>query len=92
MAQRKRYVSRRFVEKSQRAVVYVILTVVSLIWVFPFFYLVFQSLGKNATGSIFPAEGQWTFDNYINVIAYMLNFYCFCFSAFFVNTYDITFF
>ena len=70
MAQKKRYVSRRFVEKSQRAVVYVILTVVSLIWIFPFFYLVFQSFGKQATGSIFPAEGQWTFDNYINVFAY----------------------
>lgn len=62
----KRFASRRFVEKSQRVTVYVILTLVSLIWIFPFFYLVFQSFGgRTANGSIFPAAGEWSFDNYV---------------------------
>ena len=60
----KHFASKRFAEKSQRVLVYVILTIISLIWLFPFFYLIFQSFGKYQSGGIFPAAGEWTFDNY----------------------------
>ena len=68
MAQEKHYASKRFAEKSQRVLIYVILTVVSLIWIFPFFYLIFQSFAAFPNPkSIFPTEGQWTFNNYKNL-------------------------
>ena len=67
MAEKKKLVSKRFAEKSQRAMVYVALTVISLIWVFPFFYLIFQSFGKYASGGIFPASNEWTLQNYKNL-------------------------
>lgn len=60
----KHYASKRFAEKSQRVLIYTILTIISIIWLFPFFYLIFQSLGKYQSGGIFPAAGEWTFDNY----------------------------
>ena len=63
----KHYASKRFAEKSQRVLIYVILTVISIIWIFPFFYLIFQSFGKYQSGGIFPAAGEWTFDNYKNL-------------------------
>ena len=62
----KNYASKRFAEKSQRVLIYIILTVVSLIWIFPFFYLILQSFAKVPNPkSIFPQE--WTFDNYITL-------------------------
>ena len=67
MAEKKKLVSKRFAEKSQRAMVYVALTIISLIWVFPFFYLIFQSFGKYASGGIFPASNEWTLQNYKNL-------------------------
>ena len=68
MAAEKRYASKRFAEKSNRILVYVILSVLSLIWIFPFFYLIFQSFALFPNPkSIFPAPGEWTFDNYINL-------------------------
>ena len=67
MAAKKKLVSKRFVEKSQRAMVYAALTLISLIWVFPFFYLIFQSFGKYASGGIFPASDEWTLQNYVNL-------------------------
>ena len=60
----KHFASKRFAEKSQRVFIYVILSIISVIWLFPFFYLVFQSLGRTQSGGIFPAAGDWTFDNY----------------------------
>ena len=60
----KHYASKRFAEKSQRVLIYIVLVVISIIWLFPFFYLIFQSLGKYQSGGIFPAAGEWTFDNY----------------------------
>ena len=64
----KHYASKRFAEKSQRVLVYVVLTLISVIWVFPFFYLIFQSFGAAPNPkSIFPAAGEWTFDNYVRL-------------------------
>lgn len=58
------FASKRFAEKSQRVLVYVILTVISLIWLFPFVYLVFQSFAQvSDPKSIFPEV--WTGQNYV---------------------------
>ena len=62
----KNFASKRFAEKSQRVLIYVILTVVSLIWIFPFIYLVFQSFAQVPDPkSIFPEV--WTGNNYVTL-------------------------
>lgn len=64
----KHFASKRFAEKSNRVLVYVILTVVSVIWLFPFFYLILQSFadysvaGGSDSASLFPKI--WTVKNY----------------------------
>lgn len=64
----KNYASKRKIEKLQRGLIYAILIAITLIWVFPFFYLIFQSFALEPNPkSIFPAEGQWTFQNYANL-------------------------
>lgn len=65
----KHFASKRFADKSSKALVYIILTIVSIIWIFPFFYLVFQSLGSEIANaqSIFPAAGDWSFNNYVTL-------------------------
>lgn len=64
----KNFASKRVAEKSQRVLVYVVLTVISIVWLFPFFYLIFQSFARIANpSSIFPGVGNWTFDNYIKL-------------------------
>lgn len=61
----KHFASKRFAEKSQRVLIYAVLTAVSIIWVFPFIYLIFQSFALYPNPkSIFPAAGEWTFSNY----------------------------
>ena len=66
MAEKKHGLSQRTVEKSTRVVIYVILTVISIVWVFPFFYLILQSFAKYPDPkSIFPTE--WTLANYGNL-------------------------
>lgn len=68
MAEKKHYGSKRFADKSQRVLVYVLLSVISVIWVFPFFYLIFQSFALYPNPkSIFPAAGEWTLQNYANL-------------------------
>ena len=60
--------SKKVVERSTNAVIYVILVIISIIWLFPFVYLILQSLRGEAgatTGYFFPK--QWTFDNYIHL-------------------------
>lgn len=58
--------SKRFMEKSQRVLVYIILGAISVIWVFPFIYLIFQSLTAPGSdpSSLFPSAGKWTLENY----------------------------
>lgn len=64
----KHFASKRFAEKSQRALIYAILTIISIVWLFPFVYLVFQSFIKTPSSSQFiPSTGNWTFDNYKNL-------------------------
>lgn len=50
-----------------KVIIYFLLIVFSIIWVFPFFYLIVQSLRGDTTGislHMFPANGQWSFENY----------------------------
>ena len=62
----KHYASKRAAEKAQRVLIYTILTVISVIWIFPFFYLILQSFAKFPDPkSIFPTE--WTMQNYANL-------------------------
>ncbi len=64
----KRLRSKKAVERGTNAAIYVILTVISIIWLFPFVYLLMQSFRGEpgqATAYFFPK--QWTFDNYIHL-------------------------
>ena len=68
MAEQKHYGSKRAAEKTQRALIYTILTVVSIIWLFPFFYLIIQSFAKVVSEKhLFP--DAWTFQNYVDLFA-----------------------
>lgn len=65
---RKRYRSKKAAERTTNTVIYIILTVISVIWLFPFFYLVLQSLRGGESGIVryfWPKE--FTFDNYIRL-------------------------
>ena len=90
MAEKKIFGSKRFMDKSQKVLVYVILTVVSLIWILPFFYLIFQSL--SAPGSrpsdFFPSAGFWTGDNYVRLFTDKTT----PFFSWWLNTFIIAFF
>ena len=61
------HVSQRFLDKSSKVVTYVILSVVSIIWLFPFFYLILQSFADVQNPaynvkSIIP--NVWTINSY----------------------------
>ena len=93
MAQ-KVHASQRFVEKSQRVIVYILLTVISIIWVFPFFYLIMQSFADIQdplfnSKSIIP--NVWTFDNYVRLFDSSLEDYV-PFLNWWLNTFIIAFF
>lgn len=65
---RKKYRSKKGMERLSNTVIYIILTVISVIWLFPFFYLVLQSFRAEpgaTTNYFFPKE--YTFDNYIKL-------------------------
>ena len=64
----KRFRSKKRVERTTNIVIYVILIAISVIWLFPFFYLIIQSLRAEqglATPYFFPKH--WTFDNYVKL-------------------------
>lgn len=64
----KKFRSKKRVERTTNIVIYVILIAISVIWLFPFFYLIIQSLRAEqglATPYFFPKH--WTFDNYIKL-------------------------
>lgn len=64
----KRYRSKKAVERATNSVIYIILVIISVVWLLPFFFLVLQSLRGEAgatTSYFFPK--QWTFDNYIHL-------------------------
>jgi len=64
----KKYRSKKAVERGTNAAIYVILVLISIIWLFPFFYLIIQSLrGETGTATSYFFPHEWTFDNYIKL-------------------------
>lgn len=64
----KKYRSKKGAERALRIIIYVILTLISVVWLIPFFLLILQSFRGEpglATRYVFPKE--WTFDNYIRL-------------------------
>ena len=60
--------SKKAVERSTNAVIYVILVIISVIWLFPFFFLILQSLrGEPGATTAYFFPKQWTFKNYIHL-------------------------
>ena len=66
--------SKKFGQKGRRiisnTIIYIILVLVSIIWVFPFFYLIIQSLRIDNPGlslTLFPEDWQYGLDNYIKL-------------------------
>ena len=53
----------RFKQKTSNILVYVILTIISLIWILPFIYLVLQSFAKSYSPQVL-IPNEWTLDNY----------------------------
>ena len=55
-------------ERGANAAIYIILVIISVIWLFPFFFLVIQSLrGEEGASTMYFWPQQWTFDNYIGL-------------------------
>ena len=61
-----RYHSKKFKEISSKTLIYILLVIISIIWLVPFVYLVFQSFAQSYSPSNF-IPAAWTFDNYINL-------------------------
>ena len=66
--------SKKIGQKGRRiisnTIIYIILVLVSIIWVFPFFYLIIQSLRIDNPGlslTLFPEDWQYGLDNYIKL-------------------------
>lgn len=65
----KKYASMKTKQIVSRTVIYVILAVVSIIWLFPYVYLLMQSFAKEFVQSRFaPAAGNWTGGNYLKLL------------------------
>ncbi len=60
--------SKKAAERGSNIAIYIILTLISIVWLFPFLYLVIQSLrGEPGTATPYFWPKQWTFDNYIKL-------------------------
>ena len=60
--------SKKSVERGTNIAIYIILTLISIIWLFPFLYLVIQSLrGEQGIATPYFWPKQWTFDTYIKL-------------------------
>ncbi len=66
MSEKKKYRSKSGKERLTRTLIYIFLIVLCVIWLIPFFYLIFQAFrgeSRSMVTYIFPKE--WTFDNFI---------------------------
>ena len=64
----KKYRSKKAVERVTNSFIYVVLVVISILWLFPFVYLILQSLrGEPGTTTSYFFPKEWTFDNYIHL-------------------------
>ena len=83
----KHYASKRLMEKGNRVLVYAILTVISVVWVLPFVYLIFQSFINTPSSTFFPQAGNWTLVNYQCLFSKDTPFF-----SWWLNTFIIAFF
>ena len=64
----KKYRSKKAVERVTNSFIYVVLVIISIVWLFPFVYLILQSLrGEPGTTTAYFFPKEWTFDNYIHL-------------------------
>lgn len=64
----KKYRSKKAVERVTNSFIYIVLVVISILWLFPFVYLILQSLrGEPGTTTSYFFPKEWTFDNYIHL-------------------------
>lgn len=64
----KKFRSKKAAERGANAAIYIIHVIISVIWLFPFFFLVIQSLrGEEGASTMYFWPQQWTFDNYIGL-------------------------
>ncbi len=64
----KKFRSKKAAERGANAAIYIILIIISVIWLFPFFFLLIQSLrGEEGASTMYFWPQQWTFDNYIGL-------------------------
>ncbi len=66
MAKLERYHSKKFKEITSRALIYIILIILSIVWLVPFIYLLLQSFTESYDPTNIIPE-VWTFQNYINL-------------------------
>ena len=50
----------------KKTIIYIILVIISIIWIFPFVYLLGQSFAKTYDASAF-MPSEWVFDNYVTL-------------------------
>lgn len=66
MAKLERYHSKKFKEITSRTLIYIILIILSIIWIVPFIYLLLQSFTESYDPTMIIPE-VWTFQNYLNL-------------------------
>lgn len=59
--------NKKTMELVKKVVIYVILSIISIIWLFPFVYIIMQSFSKEFNDSSFLPAGGFTFQNYVNL-------------------------
>ncbi len=68
MAKAKKFRSKKAVERGTNAAIYIILTIISIVWLLPFIYLIIQSLrGESGSSTLYFFPKEWTFNNYVKL-------------------------
>lgn len=66
MSENKKYRSKSGRERLVRTIIYIFLTVLCIIWLIPFIYLIFQAFrGESKSMVTYIIPKQWSFDNFI---------------------------
>ena len=64
----KKFRSKKAAERGANAAIYIILIIISVVWLLPFCYLLIQSLrGESGSSTLYFWPKQWTFNNYIKL-------------------------
>lgn len=67
-SQAKRHMGLRAANNAANVTVYIILIVMSIVWILPFIFIILQSFRIESTGMVgYIIPKQWGFDNYINL-------------------------